>query len=97
MQATETTKWEEMSSVEMRAKKRFRKYTRSVCKSRGKNICIECTKYGDVEATLSGKLQIATVPPNTLKDQLGLLRDAWGKIVGKSGWGHPVPFAKIGW
>jgi len=74
--------------------KRFQKYTSATYKSRGKNICLQCMQYGDVEATLTGKLEIATIPPGTTKDNLGFLHDASGKIVGKSGWGHPVPFAK---
>lgn len=74
--------------------KQFQKYTSSTYKSQGKSVCIECMKYGDVEATLTGKLEIATVPPGTTKDALGFLHDPSGKIVGKSGWGHPIPFAK---
>jgi hypothetical protein len=74
--------------------RQFQKYTSSTYRSRGKSVCIECMKYGDVEATLTGKLEIATVPPGTTKDALGFLHDPSGKIVGKAGWGHPVPFAK---
>lgn len=73
--------------------KRFQRYTSAVYKSTKKSICIQCTKYGDVEATLTGKLEIATIPPGTQKDRLGFLHDQSGKIVGKWGWGHPVPFA----
>ena len=74
--------------------KRFQKYTTSTYKSEGTSVCIQCMKYGEVEATLTGRLDIATVLPGTTKDALGLLHDASGKIVGKSGWGHPIPFAR---
>jgi hypothetical protein len=85
-----------VSATELRRDKnlaRFQKYTTSTYKSTGKNICMQCMKYGDVEATLIGKLEIASIPPGTTKDRAGFLRDASGKIVGKWGWGHPVPFA----
>ena len=74
--------------------KQFQNYTSAVYKSKGKNLCLQCMKYGDVEATLTGKLEIASMPPGTTKDPAGFLRDSSGKIVGKFGWGHPVPFAK---
>src|SRR6266852_6450889 len=74
--------------------KQFQNYTSAVYKSRGKNLCLQCMKYGDVEATLTGKLEIATMPPRTTKDPAGFVRDSSGKIVGTFGWGHPVPFAK---
>lgn len=70
--------------------KRFQKYTSAVYKSNRKNICVQCMQYGDVEATLTGKLEIATIPPGTTKDQIGFLHDASGKIVGTSGFGHPT-------
>jgi hypothetical protein len=54
---------------------------------------MQCMKYGDVEATLTGTLEIASIPPGTTKDPAGFLRDLSGKVVGKWGWGHPVPFA----
>jgi len=73
--------------------KLFHKYTYSTYKSRGKNICGECSKYGDVEAELTGKLEIATLPPGTTKDKANFIRDSSGKIVGLFGWGHPGPFA----
>ena len=73
--------------------KRFLKYTSSVYKSTGKNLCMDCQQYGDVEAELTGKLEIATMPPGATKDRAGFLRDQSGKIIGKCGWGHPVPFA----
>lgn len=73
--------------------KRFQKYTSSVYESTGDNICLECRKYGDVEAELTGKLEIATVPPGATKDKANFLRDGSGKIIGTFGWGHPVPFA----
>jgi hypothetical protein len=74
--------------------RRFQKYTSAVYKSTGKNICMECAQYSDVEAKLTGKLQIATMPPGTTKDGMGFLRDATGKIVGTFGWGHPTPYFK---
>lgn len=74
--------------------KQFQNYTSAVYKSKGKSLCLQCMKYGDVEATLTGKLQVATMPPGTTKDPAGFLRDSSGKIVGTFGWGHPVPFAK---
>jgi hypothetical protein len=73
--------------------KRFRKYTSSVYKSTGKNLCMECAKYGDVEAELTGKLEIATMPPGATKDKANFIRDGSGKIIGTFGWGHPGPFA----
>ncbi len=36
----------------------------------------------------------AVYTPGATKDHAGFVRDESGKIVGKSGWGHPVPFAK---
>jgi hypothetical protein len=74
--------------------KNFQKYTTSTYRSRGKNICVQCMKYHDVEATLTGKLEIATIPPGTTKDQIGFLHDASGKVVGKSGFGHPTRMFK---
>lgn len=74
--------------------KQFQKYTSAVYKSKGKSLCRQCMKYGDVEATLTGKLEVATMPSGTTKDPSGLMRDSSGKIVGMFGWGHPVPFAK---
>ena len=67
----------------------FQKYTTSVYKSKGNNRCNHCMKYGDVRATLTGLLQIATILSGTTKDQLGFLHDGSGKVVGTSGWGHP--------
>lgn len=72
---------------------RFQKYTTSTYKSTGKSICMQCMKYGDVEATLTARLEIASIPAGTTKDPAGFLRNASGKIVGKWGWGHPIPFA----
>jgi hypothetical protein len=69
--------------------RQFNKYVSSIYKSDGKNICMQCSKYADVEATLIGKLQIATIPPGTTKDPFGFLHDATGKIIGTSGFGHP--------
>lgn len=73
--------------------RRFQKYTSSVYKSTGKNLCMECAKYGDVEAELTGKLEIATMPPGATKDRANFIRDGSGKIIGTFGWGHPGPFA----
>lgn len=74
--------------------KRFQKFTSAVYKSTTKDICEQCMQYGDVEATLTGKLEIATIPPDTTKDQMGFLHDASGKIVGTSGFGHPTRMFK---
>ncbi len=73
--------------------RRFQKYTSSVYKSTSKNKCMECAKYVDVGAELTGKLQIATIPPGATKDRAGFIRDQSGKVIGQFGWGHPAPFA----
>ena len=86
----------DVSGSELRQDKelsRFRKYTSSVYKSTGKNICMECAKYGDVEAEITGKIEIASLPPGSTKDKANFIRDGTGKIIGKFGWGHPAPFA----
>jgi hypothetical protein len=60
--------------------KRFQKYTSAVYKSTGKNICIECAQYGDVEAELTGKLEIGgwrTLPRGT---DLRLSDVEWGSM-----------------
>ena len=69
--------------------KRFKTYTSSVYKSTKNDLCGQCMRYGDVEATLTGKLEIATIPSGTTKDGMGFLHDASGKVVGTSGFGHP--------
>jgi hypothetical protein len=74
--------------------KRFQEYTSAVYKSTKKDICLQCMQYGDVEATLTGKLEIATIPSGTTKDQMGFLHDASGKVVGTSGFGHPTRMFK---
>jgi hypothetical protein len=71
----------------------FRSYATATYKSRGKNICIQCPKY-EVEATLTGRLDIATLPEGARKDPFGFARDANGKVLGKVGWGHPIPIYK---
>ena len=73
--------------------RRFQKYTSSVYKSTGKNVCLQCSEYGDVEAELTGKLEIASMPPGATRDRAGFIRDQSGKIIGQFGWGHPIPFA----
>jgi hypothetical protein len=73
--------------------KRFQKYTSAVYQGTKNHPCGSCPMY-QVQATLTGKLEVATIPAGTTKDSLGLLHDASGKIVGKwGGWGHPLPFA----
>jgi hypothetical protein len=73
--------------------KLFQKYTSAAYKGTKKHPCESCPMY-KVEAALTGKLEIATIPPGTTKDSLGVLHDASGKVVGKwGGWGHPIPFA----
>lgn len=69
--------------------KRFQKYTTATYKSQGKDICLMCMKYGDVKATVTGRLQVATIPSGTTKDSFGFLHDQSGKVVGTSGFGHP--------
>ncbi|SRR5579871_6999207 len=69
--------------------KRFQTYTSAVYKGVKENTCVQCMQYGDVEATLTGKLEIATIPLGTTKDQMGFLHDASGKVIGTSGFGHP--------
>jgi hypothetical protein len=73
--------------------KRFGKYTSATYKSTGKNLCMQCSMY-EVEATLTGRLDVANVPEGTTRDQLGFARDSSGRIVGKVGWGHPTPVYK---
>lgn len=73
--------------------KRFQKYTSAVYKGTKERPCESCPMY-QVQAALTGKLEVATVPAGTTKDSLGILHDASGKVVGKwGGWGHPLPFA----
>jgi hypothetical protein len=72
--------------------RRFHKYTTSFYMGNRKNICIDCMKYGDVEAEITGKLEIASMPPGATKDLYGLLRDQSGKVIGTYGWGHPSPY-----
>jgi hypothetical protein len=73
--------------------KRFRRYTSETYKDTGKSLCIQCSKY-EVAATLTGRLDVATIPEGATKDPMGFARDASGKVVGKVGWGHPVPIYK---
>jgi hypothetical protein len=86
----------DVSATELRKDKeliRFQKYTSEVYKSTGKNICMECPKFGDVEADPTGKLEVVTMPDRATKDRAGFLRDRSGKLIGTYGWGHPGPFA----
>lgn len=73
--------------------KRFEKYTSATYKGTGKHLCIQCSMY-EVEATLTGRLDVAIVPDGATRDQLGFARDPNGKVVGKAGWGHPSPVYK---
>jgi hypothetical protein len=41
--------------------KRCQEYTSAVHKSSKKDICVQCMQYGDFEATLTGKLEVATI------------------------------------
>ena len=68
--------------------KRFKKYTEATYKSTAKYICFLCPKY-EVEATLTGQLNVSNVPEGLKRDHLGFLRDSSGKIVGTDGFGHP--------
>ena len=84
----------DISSASLRRDKNmklFRKYTYSTYKSRRNYICIDCFKY-DVEAELTGKLEIATLPPGATKDNENIIRDSSGTIIGIFGWGHPGPY-----
>jgi hypothetical protein len=72
---------------------KFRAYTNATTKRVGGAACLQCPKY-EVEATLSGRLALAVVPAGLTKDGLGFLRDSSGKIVGKVGFGHPIPLYK---
>jgi len=86
-----------LSATELRRDgelRRFQKYTTSIYMDRGKSNCMDCRIYGDVEADLTGKLEIASVPPGATRDPSGFLRDKSGKFIGTSGWGHPGPFAR---
>jgi hypothetical protein len=74
--------------------KQFQKYTSAVYKGDKKNICLECPQYTDVKATLSGRLEIASIPTGTTKDTMGFLHDTSGKVVGTSGFGHPTRMFK---
>lgn len=76
-----------------RAMKRLMKYTSSTYKSKAGHICEGCTKYGNVTADLTGKLEIAVVPKGAKRDRLGRTWDSSGKFIGIIGWGHPTPFA----
>jgi len=73
--------------------KRFEKYTSATYKSSGKNLCMQCSKYA-VKATLTGRLDVANIPEGATRDQFGFARDGAGKVVGKTGWGHPIPVYK---
>ncbi len=72
---------------------RFKKYTESRYKSAGKRICLQCAKY-EVQASLTGQLEVAIIPEGAIRDQLGFLRNGSGKITGKAGFGHPTPLYK---
>jgi hypothetical protein len=74
--------------------KQFQKYTSAIYKGDKENICLECPQYADVKATLSGKLEIASIPTGTTKDTMGFLHDASGRVVGTSGFGHPTRIFK---
>jgi hypothetical protein len=72
---------------------RFKKYIGATYKSTGKELCMQCSKY-DVEATFTGRFDVAAIPEGLKKDNLGFLHDESGKIVGKAGFGHPAPVYK---
>lgn len=72
---------------------RFNKYVGATYKSSDKEICMQCPMYA-VEATFTGRLDVATIPEGLKKDNLGFLHDESGKIVGKAGFGHPAPAYK---
>ncbi len=68
--------------------KRFRKYTEATYGRIGRGICMQCPKY-EVEASLTGRLEVATTPDGLRRDNIGFLWDASGKLQGTSGFGHP--------
>jgi len=68
--------------------RKFRRYTEATYKGSGKAICMGCAQY-DVEATLTGQLEVATIPEGLRRDSLGFLWDKAGKLMGDSGFGHP--------
>lgn len=72
----------------------FWKYTSATRKRIGNAVCMQCPRFR-VEATLTGRLAIATVPGGTTRDSLGFLHDSSGRIVGRAGFGHPVPVYKF--
>jgi hypothetical protein len=87
----------DMTAAQLRRDKKFKqfqKYTSAVYKGDKENICLECPQYSGVKATLSGKLEIASIPTGTTKDDMGLLHDASGRVVGTSGFGHPTRIFK---
>ena len=71
----------------------FKKLTSATYRGTEGNICLQCPQY-EVEATLTGTLNIAVVPEGFTKDAMGFVHDKSGKVIGKAGFGHPVPFAK---
>lgn len=75
------------------AMKQFMKFTSSTYKSRRGHICEQCSKYSNVTAELTGKIEIAVVPAGAKRDRLGRTWDSNGKYIGILGWGHPAPLA----
>ena len=75
------------------AMKQFMKFTSSTYKSRRGHICEQCSKYRNVTAELTGRIEIAVVPEGARRDHLGRTWDSNGKYIGILGWGHPAPFA----
>jgi hypothetical protein len=74
--------------------KQFQKYTSAVYRGDKNNTCMQCARYTDVEATLSGVLDIAVISTGTTKDTMGFLHDESGRVVGTSGFGHPTRMFK---
>ena len=73
---------------------KFRNYTSATINKINGSACLQCPKY-QVEATLTGRLSIAiNIPAGATKDHYGFLRDSSGKIIGKTGFGHPTPIYK---
>ena len=66
--------------------RRFQAVVNAPYKWKGRGTCIHCYKY-EVEATIVGRLEVS--------DQAGWIRDEKDqRIIGISGFGHPVPFTR---
>ena len=71
----------------------FRRYASATYAGGEKSSCHGCYKY-EVEAILAGRLCVAVIPEGFTKDALGFVHDGSGKVVGKAGFGHPLPLTR---